>query len=111
MADIDDAVAYMPGAAALPRRNGEIVFDAPWESRAFGLAVGLSQAGLFPWDEFRESLIASIAEWETGGHPAEEWSYWERWLDALERLLEAKGIAADAEVDALMEQIAATPEH
>ena len=61
-ASIDDSIAYMPGAAALPRRNGEIVFDAPWQSRAFGLAVGLSQAGVYPWDDFRESLIAAIIE-------------------------------------------------
>lgn len=108
---IDDAVAYMPGTAALPRRNGEIVFDAPWQSRAFGLAVGLSQAGLFPWDEFRESLIAEIAEWEAEGHDPEEWDYWSCWLEALEHLLEAKGLAADADIDALMERIAATPEH
>jgi nitrile hydratase accessory protein len=111
MANIDDTVAYMPGAASLPRRNGEIVFDAPWQSRAFGLAVGLSQAGMFPWDEFRDCLIASIARWEASGHPAAEWSYWERWLDALEHLLEARGIAADSEIDALMQRIAATPDH
>ena len=108
---VDDAVAYMSGAAALPRRNGELVFDAPWESRAFGLAVGLSQAGVYTWDEFRERLIAEIAAWEAVGHPAEEWSYYERWLAALESILEAKGIAGDGELDARMDAIAATPEH
>src|SRR5512141_2231616 len=99
---VEDAVAYMSGAAALPRRNGELVFDAPWESRAFGLAVGLSQAGLYTWDEFRERLIAEIAAWEASGHPTGEWSYYERWLAALEAILEAKGVAADEEIDALM---------
>lgn len=108
---VEQAVAYMSGAAALPRRNGELVFDAPWESRAFGLAVGLSQAGVYTWDEFRERLIAEIAAWEAAGHPAGEWSYYERWLAALEAILEAKGVAADDEIDALMERLAATPEH
>ena len=108
---VEDAVAYMAGTAALPRRNGELVFDAPWESRAFGLAVGLSQAGVYTWDEFRARLIAEIAAWESAGHPAEEWSYYERWLAALESILEAKGIAADEEIDALMAELAATPEH
>ena len=108
---VEDAVAYMTGNAALPRRNGELVFDAPWESRAFGLAVGLSQAGVFTWDEFRERLIAEIAEWEAAGHPAEEWSYYACWLHALEELLEERGIATDAELDALMEAIASVPEH
>ena len=108
---VEDAVAYMTGNAALPRRNGELVFDAPWESRAFGLAVGLSQAGVFTWAAFRERLIAEIAEWEAAGHPAEEWSYYACWLHALEELLEERGIATDAELDALMEAIASVPEH
>lgn len=108
---VEDAIANMTGAAALPRRNGELVFDAPWESRAFGLAVGLSQAGVYAWDEFRERLSAEIAAWEAAGHPAAEWSYYEQWLAALESILEAKGIASDEELDALMDEIAATPEH
>ena len=110
-ASIDDSIAYMQGSAALPRRNGEIVFDAPWQSRAFGLAVGLSQAGVYPWDDFRESLIAAVGRWEAGGHPAEEWDYWACWLEALETLLEARGLADDPEIDAAMERIAAIPEH
>lgn len=32
----------MSGAAALPRRNGELVFEAPWQGRAFGLALALA---------------------------------------------------------------------
>ena len=30
------------GPAAPPRDNGELVFAAPWESRAFGLALALN---------------------------------------------------------------------
>ena len=33
------------GAAAPPRSNGELVFEAPWESRSFGMAVALSEPG------------------------------------------------------------------
>jgi hypothetical protein len=46
------------GPAAIPRRNGEPVFDEPWESRVFGMAVGLCERGFYVWDEFRERLIA-----------------------------------------------------
>ena len=35
------------GPAAPPRSNGELVFAAPWESRAFGLAMALHDGGLF----------------------------------------------------------------
>ena len=57
-------VAHMEGVAALPRRNGELVFDEPWESRAFGLAVTASEAGAYEWEEFRQGLIAEVASWE-----------------------------------------------
>ena len=40
--------------------NGEVVFDAPWQSRVFGMARALCEQGLFTWDEFREQLILQI---------------------------------------------------
>ncbi|WP_099021351.1 nitrile hydratase accessory protein [Mycolicibacterium palauense] len=53
----------IPGTAgALPRSNGELVFDAPWQGRLFGLVVHLCQAGAFEWDEFKEHLIAVIGD-------------------------------------------------
>ncbi|MCX2932793.1 nitrile hydratase accessory protein [Mycobacterium sp. CVI_P3] len=50
------------GAGALPRSNGELVFDAPWQGRLFGLVVHLCKSGAFEWDEFKAHLIAAIAE-------------------------------------------------
>ena len=40
------AVLDVAGAAAPPRSNGELVFAEPWESRAFGMAVTLADAGV-----------------------------------------------------------------
>ncbi|WP_296082166.1 hypothetical protein [uncultured Agrobacterium sp.] len=34
-AQIDRNVSSMTGDIAIPRSNGELVFDAPWQSRAF----------------------------------------------------------------------------
>ena len=65
------------GPAAPPRTNGELVFAEPWESRAFAMAVTLAEAGVFTWDEFRESLVARIAA-DRGS------SYYRCWLAALE---------------------------
>ena len=48
-----DDVALMEGPAALPRDNGELVFSAPWEARAFALAVALVDRLDLPWDAFR----------------------------------------------------------
>jgi len=50
------------GAGALPRSNGELVFDAPWQGRLFGLVVSLCRSGTFEWDEFKTHLIAAIED-------------------------------------------------
>jgi hypothetical protein len=54
------------GPAAPPRSSGELVFAEPWESRAFGMAVTLYEAGTFTWPQFQTALIARIAVWEAG---------------------------------------------
>lgn len=70
----------MQGVAALPRRNGELAFDEPWQARAFGLAVHTVERLDLDWDVFRQELIRSIDD-------DPESDYWERWLLALERLV------------------------
>jgi nitrile hydratase accessory protein len=87
---VDRNIAYLDGEAALPRKNGELVFAAPWEGRAFGLAVTLSEKGAYAWDEFRASLVQHIAE---GGEP-----YFESWLGALESVLLSRGIVTGDEL-------------
>lgn len=74
------------GPAAPPRRNGELVFDAPWESRLFGLTMSLHRAGCFEWEAFRRRLIAAIAAAESA-EPCAEWSYYRCWARAFEQLL------------------------
>lgn len=77
-------------ATAPPRSNGELVFAAPWESRAFGLAISMVESGQFDWDEFRVHLAARIA---LGGREGtKDWSYYECWLDALETLSVERGV-------------------
>lgn len=85
-------VAAMAGAAALPRRNGELVFDAPWQGRAFGLALALVQRLGLPWSAFQKHLIAEIA-----ARPGA--AYYECWVAALERLLLERGVASADELE------------
>jgi nitrile hydratase accessory protein len=100
---IDRGIADEP---SLPRRNGELVFDAPWESRAFGLAVALDEAGVVDWDEFRALLIDRIGAWERA-HPGDAgWSYYERWHEALEGLLVERGVVEPAELARRADEIA-----
>jgi nitrile hydratase accessory protein len=87
------------GMTAPPRANGELVFTAPWESRAFGLIVALYDAGGFPWEAFQRELIRSISRWEAGHDPGEPYSYWACWLDATERLLADLDVVAPEALD------------
>src|SRR2546423_6501079 len=77
------------GTAAPPRSNGELIFAAPWESRAFGLAMALHDGGLFEWEAFRRQLIAAVARAEGAGG---EFSYYRCWLEALQTLLASCGL-------------------
>lgn len=88
----------LQGPAAPPRTNGELIFAEPWESRAFGLAVSLHAAGAFSWKDFSTRLAGSIARWERGHSPGEEYSYYRCWLEALESLLDERGILGRAEL-------------
>jgi nitrile hydratase accessory protein len=82
----------LQGTSAPPRSNGELVFAAPWEGRAFGLALALHERGAFTWKDFSTALAEAIAHWERT-HPADEqYSYYRCWLDALESLLDDRGI-------------------
>lgn len=89
MSVVDRAVASLEGAA-LPRKNGELVFQAPWEGRAFGMAVVLNEIGAYPWNDFRARLVEQIAT----GHP----DYYENWLAALESLLVDQGLVSRDEI-------------
>ena len=91
------------GPAAPPRRNGELVFAAPWESRLFGVTLALHEAGHFAWDEFRARLIAEIARRERDP----DWRYYACWAAVLEDLLAAKGLCAAADLAARERTLAA----
>ena len=66
----------------LPRRNGELAFDAPWQSTVFALAAAVVEHA-FGGDRepFRQQLIAAITA--EPGRP-----YWESWTAALEALVQ-----------------------
>jgi cobaltochelatase CobN len=86
----------LDGRSTVPRRNGELVFDEPWQGRVFGMAVALSERGLLPWEEFRQALIAEIAGAEARGG---EFRYYEAWLAAFERVLAARGAVRREELE------------
>ena len=97
------------GPAAPPRDNGELVFAAPWESRAFGVALALHDSGCIDWEDFRQSLIGEIATWEAAHPSGEGWSYYECWLRSLERVVSAKGLVGAEDLRERLAVLAARP--
>jgi nitrile hydratase accessory protein len=97
------------GPTAPPRSNGEMVFDAPWESRLFGVTMALVEAERFSWSEFQQRLIAAVGRWEADHPDGEGYRYYERWAEALESLLADLGIVAIETTDARALALAARP--
>jgi nitrile hydratase accessory protein len=92
----DRVVADMSGAEAMPRKNGELIFEAPWQGRAFGMAVALNEGQAYEWDEFRSELMVQIARADASGDAS---GYYERWVLAFERLLAEKGLIRPGEIE------------
>ena len=91
----DDTLSDMAieGAAAPPRINGELVFDAPWQSRAFGVAAALAEEGSINWADFQSALIAQVGESDT----AQPSVYWACWLEALGVVTGQAGVVAETD--------------
>jgi|SRR5262252_313580 len=100
----DPRIANMDEQLALPRKNGELVFEAPWEARAFGMAVVLNEAGVYPWRDFSQGLAAETAAADQRGTPV---GYYERWLETLTKLAVARGLVTPEELDARTTEYAA----
>jgi nitrile hydratase accessory protein len=99
----------LTGAAAPPLANGELVFDEPWQGRAFGIARSLAERGLYSWDEFRARLIASIAQWERLAQPDGHYRYYDCFLAALESLLVERRLLASGELRERIEHFGTRP--
>lgn len=92
------ALTSMMGSETSPPRDyGTLKFERLWEERAFGIALALSKKGHYEWEDFRQELIAAIAQWEaTHCKDDPSWDYYQRWLQALEQLIfESNLIDAD----------------
>ncbi len=80
-------VGGQSGFGPVPLDEDGQPFHADWEARVYALSGVLRARGVFTTDEFRDA-IESL--------PPEDYlalSYYERWLAAIESLLERKGVA------------------
>jgi nitrile hydratase accessory protein len=80
----------------LPRDNAGPVFAEPWQAQAFALAVTLSDQGHFTWKEWAGELADTLRAAADRGEPDDGSRYYDYWLDTLERIVKAKGLADQA---------------
>jgi nitrile hydratase accessory protein len=97
------------GPAAPPRDNGELVFAAPWESQALGVALALNDAGCIDWEDFRQSLIREIGDWEAAHPSGAGWNYYECWLRSLEAVVSSNGLVPADDLRARLTALASRP--
>ena len=82
----------------LPRDEGGPVFAEPWQAQAFARAVKLSEQGHFTWREWAATLAEELKAASDRGEPDDGSHYYEHWLAALERLVEAKQLASPSDL-------------
>ena len=92
----DHRIEDLGDGLAVPRKNGELVFEAPWQGRVFGMALSLRQRSPYPWSEFRDHLEREIA----GAGPEDDGTrYYEHWLYTMEKNLIEKGVIDAKELE------------
>lgn len=106
--DLEATIADVRTATEPPGED-DVVFDAPWQARAFALTVALRREDDFPWEAFQERLVEELEaeaerDVETAADSGDvESSYYRAWLSAFERLLLEEGVV---DADEMAERVA-----
>ncbi|MCR9277137.1 MAG: nitrile hydratase accessory protein [Pseudomonadaceae bacterium] len=96
--------AYRP-----PMANGEVIFEEPWQARAFAMAVALFERGVFTWPQFQHALIERIARFDATVHGAREYRYFDHFAGALEDVLGGLSVVSRTALVERAEQFAQRP--
>ena len=89
------AADVVPG---IPRGDEGPVFDEPWQAQAFAMTLHLHERGLFTWTEWAATLGDEIRKAQAAGDPDTGETYYRHWLNTLERIVAAKGLADPAKL-------------
>ena len=83
----------------VPRDDDGPIFNEPWEASAFALAVRLSEAGYFTWQEWAFALNVELTDAQSNGDPDLGNTYYHHWVEALERLCVAKSLLSQLDIN------------
>jgi nitrile hydratase accessory protein len=98
--EVDRTIEEIKDAVGPPQEGDRLVFDAPWQARAFGLVVTLYRQGLFEWNEFQSRLIEQVQvdAFEDQEEDPES-VYYRQWIAAFEQLLADKELLDDVALE------------
>ncbi|NKB61139.1 MAG: nitrile hydratase accessory protein [Gammaproteobacteria bacterium] len=75
-----------------PQRDGEPIFDSPWQAKAFAMALQLHSRGHFEWQEWADLLSTNIRLFEENSLVSSSDDYYSIWLDTLEDIMKKKAL-------------------
>ncbi len=84
--------------APLADRDGEPVFDEPWQAQLLGLASVLMEQGLFTNKQWSQTLGASLRSAAGAGAPDTAATYYDAVLATLEALTTASGALTETAI-------------
>ena len=90
---VEQARAAIPG---IPSDDEGPVFREPWEAQAFAMTLALHERGLFTWPQWAATLADEIKRAQAAGDSDTGGTYYQHWLNALERLVAEKGVTDPA---------------
>jgi nitrile hydratase accessory protein len=99
-----ETTPHIDDLPALPRDQSGPVFQEPWQAQAFALAVHLSAAGHFTWQEWVEVLSQQIKTAQAQGDADLGDTYYRHWLAALEQLCAARGLVGTQDLQRRTEE-------
>jgi nitrile hydratase accessory protein len=100
---VNAAESILDALPGLPRDAEGPVFEQPWQAHAFAMTVSLHERGVFTWLEWSNALSQEIRSAARHDEPNLGEAYYLHWLEALERLVAAKGVASNQELSRLQE--------
>lgn len=88
----------------LPGDDDGPIFDEPWQAQAFAMTLRLHEEGQFTWSEWAEQLGNEIATKTALSGQADNESYFQCWLAALEKISMNKQLVSSDQLDRRKDQ-------
>ncbi len=74
-------------------------FSEPWQAEAFALTMQLSRAGHFTWTEWAAAFSREIETEPQRDDEDVNTAYYRQWMQALEKIVAARGLISGGEVE------------